>query len=203
MRPNDIFKEVHRESSQTLRKYGFSRSGQTNYLQREGNWGLINFQRSKDRRTDAVVFTINIGIASGRLLRFFPPPKFRVEATSKPDIWDCHCQERLGDLLPAHRDTWWRINSETDIEPLVSEIRGYLIELAIPEINMYISDEALRDLWLTGKSPGLTKLQRLEYLSVLLKSLGPEALLKPTLDQLRETTDDAEVFIERLMREGI
>lgn len=48
-----------------------------------------------------------------------------------------------------------------------------MYKVIFPIINKYISDEALRDLWLSGQSPGISSVRRLMYLSVMLRALGP------------------------------
>ena len=104
-------------------------------------------------------------------------------------------------------DRWWTIDETTNISDLAEQIRMPLEELAIPELDAYVRDESLRDLWLTGQSPNLSPFQRLEYLSVLLKKLGPRELLKPTLDELLRISAGkpwaffAETHIEHLMSE--
>jgi hypothetical protein len=59
------------------------------------------------------------------------------------------------------------------------------LNIGIPEIAKYIHDHNLRDLWLSDYSPSLTEFQRLLYLSVLLKEIGPIELLEPTLHKLK------------------
>ena len=59
------------------------------------------------------------------------------------------------------------------------------MKAAVPEISRYVSDEALRDLWLSGRSPGLGEYERLRYLAVLLKAISPGEHLEPTLEALR------------------
>jgi hypothetical protein len=202
MEPSQTFKELLEASAATLKREGFSRSGQTFFLQADGNWGLVNFQRTMGSSRVQIIFTINLGIASARLLKIFPPPRARATGrNTRPGIWDCHWQERIGHLLPERKDIWWKIGINSQIERLGDQINTYLRELAIPEIKKYISDEALCDLWLTERSPGLTQLQRLEYLSVLVKAVGPQELLEPVLEQLRHLTNDTKTDIRRPRKE--
>lgn len=200
MQPADAFKEILKRNALALRAYGFSRSGSTFYLRKAGNWGVINFQKSKDSSVDNIVFTVNLGIASTRLLAFFS----HIRPDMKPSVWDCHWRERLGYLLPEHSDIWWTINSTTPVDELGQEIQGYVVNLGVPELEKYISDEALRDLWLSGRAPGLTDFQRLMYVSVLLKALGPLDRLDSVLEELQRisvgkpSAMTAEIHIQRL-----
>lgn len=204
MKPEEGFKQLLREVASELRRHGFTRNGQRFYLQDDGNWGLISFQKSTRSTPLKLMFTVNLGVASARLLRFFPPARFRVaEGKAKPLDPECHWRQRLGYVLPEKQDEWWSMTSGTDLDQLAGEIQGYLINLAVPQIQKHISDQALLELWLSGESPGLTQLQRLEYLSVLLKGLGPRRLLEQTLEELRHTSRDAEIHIARLMKESV
>lgn len=166
-----------------LKGYGFSKSGNTFVLNKEMNWGMINFQKSTQSTKDRVKFTITLGIASERLLRFF---QIR---NKRPQIINSHWNQRLGFYLPEHRDTWWTIESDISTEKLCEELKKHICDLAIPEINEYISDESLKTLWLSGHSPGLTAIQRLMNLSVLLKDLGTQEDLQAVLDELRTASE--------------
>ena len=181
MRPSDAFQEVlSRWVGPTLREHGFSRSGSNFHLREHGNWGVINVQKSQKSTAAEVIFTVNLGVASQRLLEFWQQPSSR-----KPSVWDCHWQQRIGFLLAAHRDTWWTIDATTPADAVGQEVARAIGDQAVPEIRKVLSDEALRDLWLAGKSPGLTDIQRLLYLSVLLKHAGPADRLGGVLAELQ------------------
>jgi Domain of unknown function (DUF4304) len=183
-----------------LKQYRFSGKGFTFYHLSESNWGLIGFQKSKKEDPEKLNFTVNLGVASGRLLKFFSPPALR----KKPEIWDCHWRIRLG-LLINGSDIWWTIERGTSIDELGKELLSLLINLAIPEINYYIKDTNLINLWLSERSPSLTEFQRLLYLSVLINELGPSELLKPTILQLKQLSEGkpsaitAEFHIKKLL----
>jgi len=185
-----------------LKNYNFKKNSSTFYYQNNnGNWGIINFQKSMKSTSGEILFTINVGVVSARLLNFFSvkPSKKR------PNIWDCHWRIRLGQLIEG-KDKWWLIDFETSIEELGENITTYLLSLAIPGIEKYIEDNELRDLWLSGKSPSLTEFQRLLHLSVLLREIGPQELLEPTLYKLQQisvgksTALTADIYINKLMK---
>jgi hypothetical protein len=192
------FKNLVTFVAPVLKPYGFSKNRQTFYCRSPNNWGLIDFQKSWQSNKESLPFTVNLGVASDRLLRFFSPDKIK-----RPSIRDCHWQIRLGYLMNK-RDLWWKVDEQTSIENLGKEIVNPLENRAIQEINHYISDESLRDLWISGQSPSLTEFQRLMYLSVFLKELGPLELLEPTLTKLKQISEGkpsavtAELHIERL-----
>ena len=55
----------------------------------------------------------------------------------------------------------------------------------IPDLEKHSTDELLRDEWLAGVSPGLTRQQRLHYLVLLLRDLGPRERLAESITALR------------------
>jgi hypothetical protein len=96
-----------------------------------------------------------------------------------------HWRERLGFLLPQHSDVWWTIDKDTDIHALGNALVDMVRNIAVPEVIRHVSDDNLMTLWLSGKSPGLTNTQRLEYLTVLLKNKGWDDLLYKIVEELK------------------
>lgn len=199
MKPADSFKKMLVETIEpSLKSHGFSRRGYTFYILQRGNWGLINFQKSNKSSPKEFIFTVNLGVASALLLKFFQ------ELGTKPDIWDCHWRLRLGYLLEEPGDRWWTITRDTSLDKLSQEMRNHITKLAVTEVLRHLPDEALRDLWLSGKSPSLTNFERLRNLLVLLKILGPENLFEATATEFLQTSTGkpteivAQLHIERL-----
>ncbi|WP_175672661.1 DUF4304 domain-containing protein [Burkholderia ambifaria] len=151
-----------------LKERGFSKRADCFQFERAGNWGVIDFQKSRKSNAGEVIFTINLGVCSGSLLEFFRPGVL----VQKPKIEDCHWRERVGFFLPEKTDKWWRISDRVLSDNFIHEIVSCLGACVIPEIISHISDENLCAEWMQGKSPGLTKIQRLINLSVLLKKLN-------------------------------
>jgi hypothetical protein len=175
MKPIEIFRLLLSSVVEpSLKAHGFSRSGYTFYLRRSDNWGLVSFQKSDKSSPQELIFTINIGVASRRLLKFFQS----ANQSPKPDIWDTHWRERIGFLLSYQDDHWWSITHNTSLDNLGQELRSCILDLIVPEILSHIGDEDLCNMWLSGKSPSLTDFQRMQYLLVLLKALGPEEIFR-------------------------
>jgi hypothetical protein len=183
-----------------LKKMGYKKMGTSFYVSFEGNWGIIDFQQSQKSVSNQVTFSINIGIASKRILNFLGFD----EKNNRPDIWDTQLRVRLGHLMPENNDIWWTLDQETSIDKLGQAISDLVIKYAIPAIQAYITDESLRDLWIAGKSPSLTEFQRLLYLSVLAKQIGPIDILEPNITALQRLTLNkpsavaADVLIKKL-----
>lgn len=178
----ELYKELTREISAFLRERGFSRSGNCFYVQQAGNWGLLCLQKSRRSTTKEALFTINLGVCSGRLIEFFSPEA----AEQKPSIEACHWRERAGFLLPKPKDKWWVIHEVEPLNSLLEELKDFLVQAIIPEIERHLPDEYLCNEWLSGKSTGLTDIQRLMNLSVLLKAASAEDKLSEVRKELED-----------------
>ena len=190
------FREFLKLVSPLLKGYGFSRRGQNFYVRRAGNWGVINFQKSQSSTQEKVKFTVNLGIYSQVLAKFY----YKWKEGSPPRESECHWRERVGLLLPENKDHWWVIDETTLLPSLVKEF-GDILPLAVSEIESYITDEALRDHLLSaGCAGGSSNLGRLEDLSVLVKRYGPFDILDFILAELRNSGVDhvVEGHVERL-----
>jgi hypothetical protein len=191
---------ISRVVSPPLKKLGYKKMGNAFYISVEGNWGIIDFQPSQKLVSNQITFSINIGIASKRVLNFLG---FDGE-NHRPDIWDTQLRVRLGHLMPENNDIWWTVDQETNVDELGQLISDLVTKFAIPAIQAYITDESLRDLWIAGKSPSLTEFQRLLYLSVLAKQIGPVDILEPNINALQRLTLNkpsaaaAEAYINKL-----
>jgi len=200
MGPQNIYQQLLSDIGLVIKSFEYRRIGSNFYHYEDGNWGVINFQKSTKSNSEVIFFTINLGIASSRLLNFFSTNI----SSQGPSIFDCHWQKRIGHLILGE-DLWWSIESDTQVKLLGAELWTYILNQGIPEIANYIHDINLRDLWLSGSSPSLTEFQRLVNLSVLLKEIGPQKLLEPTLDQLKHitagkpTSISADIYIKRIL----
>jgi len=184
MKALEEYKELINLVDSFLGKKGFLRNGSCFYIKNNKNWGLIDFQKSKNNTDDEIKFTINIGIYSSALFEFFSPDS----PEKKPSIEDCHWRMRLGFLLPNNKDLWWIIRKGQSLDSLASELMTYIENLAIPMMMEHISDEKLLNEWLSGKSPGLTDIQRLINLSSLLKIAKMENALHKIIKELESNS---------------
>lgn len=157
-----------------LKQEGLTKKGNTYYLAKDGNLGVINFQKSRDRGVDK--FTINLGVYSHRISGALSDG-----ITGKPDIEDCHWRRRAGFLLPQKQDHWWIVDEGISIDGLVEEIITVLKEKLLLEVKKYMSDESLKNSWMKGDLEGITDLERFVFLTTLLK-LDKDERLKNVVD---------------------
>ena len=182
MKPSsELFNHLIKKVEPLIKGEGFSKRGTVFYSKNSGNWEIIEFQKSQSGDVDTVAFTINLAIASIKLMKFFDPDR----QMTLPERDERHWDKRIGLLLPSREDKWWVLSNKNSMDEVVNVISSYLIILVIPELKKFSSDLALRDLWLSGISPGLTEVQRLLNLTVLLTHLGPMDALPEVIERLK------------------
>ncbi|MBX9703201.1 MAG: DUF4304 domain-containing protein, partial [Silvanigrellaceae bacterium] len=199
---NDIFNQLINNLKPLFKSHFYLKKGNTFYVTKDNNYGLVAFQKSQKSTRFEIIFTINIGIYSQVIANFFNPAC----AKSKPTIADCHWIQRIDNILELPYDKWWLIDENSSISELTHEFYNYLEQIFM-EVDKYIKDRDLESLWLSKKSPGITEFNRLRNLSVLLKHSGDIALLKNILNELNKLVEGtacsylARQHIQELSRE--
>lgn len=176
----DALTELIVRISPYMSKLGFVRKAQAFYARRGRNIEVVEFQKSRRSTKAEILFTINLGICSDTLFRFFSDGR---EARF-PSLNECHWTERLGMLAKIPGDKWWTIDERSNLDELTMELVDDLTKIAIPSMDSLVDDCALEALWHTGQAPGLTEFQRLMNLSVLLKAAKSKRL-GPIIEELR------------------
>jgi hypothetical protein len=188
------YKELLTHVARVLKARGFSKRGPTFYSKQEGNWKIISFQKSRKSTANDIVFTVNVAVASTRLIDFFMGSS---DPDQPPQVTQCHWRQRLGAEPAESGDKWWTVRSRDSAEKIGEEIGRQILDVAVPQLENLVRDEALRDLWLTRRSPSLTELQRLRNLAVLLGALGPRESLPHVMEELHQVSSTAARFIEK------
>ncbi len=175
------YKQLITEIDNILKPFDFKKSNNTFYLNKENNWGIIDFQTSKDSTAFEKIFTINLGISSTTIREYLED-----EVKKKPSTWDAHWHMRIGNLLPIKNDYWWKINTITNVEVLANEIKNILIEKAVPQLMSIISDDNLIESWLNNNYTGTTEAAKYKYLLILLKKNNRDELFD-FVNELKQT----------------
>jgi hypothetical protein len=179
-----VFTGLLRSLEGTLEGHGFARAKRSFWTQSENNVGIIDVRKSSKSTTDRATFTMNVGMWSARIGRFVTG---RLKS-HPPGIDDCHWRERIGFLLPAREDRWWTIGESDDPATVAGQLSPIFNDVAVPAVIAHLQDEALRDEWLAGNSAGLTDVQRLMYLTILLQEIGPRDALRGVIAELKMKT---------------
>jgi hypothetical protein len=163
-----------------LRARGFAGTGTIYRLDRDGNRVVVQLQSSNSSTRRAALITVNLGVWSRRVATFDDSEA----AERRVHIYDCHWRSRLGEFDSPASDRWWTVEGTAQDAAVRQDIERLLAERALPVVEGLSADEALRDLWLSGRSPGRTNFQRLYDLSVLLVQIGPSERLPTVLREL-------------------
>ena len=151
----DWKKLVAAPAAELLKKRGFRKSGWLFSAERADAVMIVAFQSSQMTDRNHLRVTVNLSI--------------RLKGLQDPwgDIGGAHWAERIGHFLAAPRDHWWTCNSDEEAKRAGEQIVVLLERVVLPEIERLASAEALRALWASGQSPGLTEKQRMDFLSML------------------------------------
>jgi len=163
-----LFADLLKAVSEKLKEFGYVKRDQVFRVVANNNCGLINFQRSVSNTKENISFTINLGVVCGDLLDY----THTITQLKDAQIVDAHVSQRIGFLLPEHQDKWWQINDSTSFESLSREIFDLVSNKVVPYISNFLNTNSVCSLWESGKSPGLTEFQRVQFLSKLKSKLN-------------------------------
>lgn len=164
----DIFKELIKKLTPHFKSLGFSKKGNSFQLEHDKNYGIINFQKSRESTKDVLKFTINFGVYSNVLGQL----EYAYNNLSKPEIEQCQWSSRVGAFMANNPDYWWIINSTDDLNTNTADVIDNIQNIVIPEINKRLADEGLINSWLNENNAGTTEIGRFKYLTTLLKVKG-------------------------------
>lgn len=154
-----VLKNMVRTVATRLSVHGFAQRGLVLRKSAGRNIALIEFQLSDKTSKERVVFTINLGVVCSELSDG--------GASQKATAMDAHLRQRLGLLLPERADKWWEITAQTNVIALADELSTTLERSALPYLDEYLDSRTLIALWESGRSPGLTAVQRARFLDQL------------------------------------
>jgi len=167
----ELFSDLLQRVAERLQPLCFKMSG-TKFIRKKSIGSLaISFQKSVESTKDDIYFTADISLSHAKLSKRLAKLGFSTLVSS-------HYRQRVSSLVTPPRDQWWHIYRNVDLDDLESDVWGAIENYAIPELMKYTTEEALRNLWQSGKSPGLTETQRIICLATLLKEMGQELELQ-------------------------
>jgi hypothetical protein len=125
---------------------------------------LVELQSTQEENAAHIAVTINLGVFAPALV----DPDIREYI--RPSILQAHWRERIGILMPQRRDNWWSIESAGQAAAVGAEIAVSVEEYGLPPLAKIADLAALRRIWETGASPGLSDYQRRRHLERLAAS---------------------------------
>lgn len=169
------FAELLSDVGRTLATRGFRRKHKAFHAPGDNAWTIIEFQRSADSGPEAIVFTVNVGLAYLELPSIigWNPAHGR-----PPKVWDCHVAVRIGHFLPDRSpgDYWWLVDADTDTQRLADTLSVCLDGPVMKFVEDLQTLEGLRRYWLRKAERGTIEDRELEWLGSLDASIDTSAL---------------------------
>lgn len=157
----DFIKPILRDLDLYLRPHGFKRQRARYVRTLPDMLQFIDLQKSRTSTRYEVAFTLNVAVFSPVLASLNGDRDYIM------GISDCHWNTRLGQLIPAKADTWWKVMSSNEAEVLAPEIVRLVDCHVMSELDARSTLAQLGAQWLAGEYGGLTGFARNEYMQVL------------------------------------
>ena len=112
----------------SLKAAGFSKSGRNFRRSLGESLQVINVQASTFNSSASGRFTVNLGAYYPGLADILEQPLGK----PWPTEYQCHIRKRIGTLMPAGRDTWWDVDTGSDIGALANDLETSVVEYGLP-----------------------------------------------------------------------
>jgi len=177
------YKEILQAMSPLLKNHGFKKKGEYFAKAVEHNFQVICFKTCP--RIDELLLTIDVATCSGAVLSLFRAAKGLPQSRTVgfPAIQECQIRQRIGHLMPEHKDKWWEVPDGADLTAIEEELFYSLVQYAFPFLEKHISDVQIRDYLLTQ---GTNAPIPAANLIVLLNTVGPTDKLPAVLNEARK-----------------
>ncbi len=162
-----------------LKTQGFAAKGVTFYRKvASENTELVAIQKSlKSSRAESLV-TMNYGVYCA-----WVGSSRGEEPSASLVVAKAHWQKRWTEV---GAERWLQVRPRDAAADIARVIMNALENAVLPDLKEHSSNESLRDTWLAGSSPGITEMQRLLFLALLLKKIGPTDCLDSVVKELQK-----------------
>jgi hypothetical protein len=157
-----------------------------------GNTLLLSIQKSVSSSATDTQVALNYGVYSARI-----GSRLQDEPKAALDVSRAHWSKRFTE---GGREKWLHVKA-TDSADETARVLLDAVEGLLPDWLEHATDEALRDEWLSGSSPGLVKMSRLLFAAILVNAIGPAERLNDVVGELRKLVADGihQGRVERLL----
>lgn len=125
-----------------LKQAGF-RKNSTHFWKKDGEaLQVINIQSSSWNNSAFGRFTLNIGVHFAEVAAMLPK---NASMPDPPKEYCCLIRRRVGMLMPAGGDHWWKVAPETDADAVATELSGVLREYVFPWLEKLQTISAAAD----------------------------------------------------------
>jgi Domain of unknown function (DUF4304) len=157
-----LFQRLLRSLKPPMEASGFRRKSQNFICETPECWGVVNFQKSRYSPQGKKSFTVNLAIASKRILEYHGK-----STSAPPPSYACHWVDRIGSLMSEHHDKWWTLSDEGSYISVESEVKKALTDSVLPLIKLHLTEQGLLDLW-ASNTAGTFEYPTLKCKSILL-----------------------------------
>jgi hypothetical protein len=161
MNSNEFEKTISDAVLRALEPLGYRRDGKCFRADRPEATLVIQCQRSVAGTHNRLRTTVNLGVFSRAVAE-----KLGI-LQAKPTFEICHWKRRIGELLPEPQDRWWSVGDHAEALHAAQEICGFLEKHGVPTLEQLASAAKLRELWQSGRAPGLTAKELETYLEAI------------------------------------
>jgi hypothetical protein len=182
----------------SLRAQGFAGKGAAFHrAAASGNVETISIQKSTKSSGAELLIAINYGVYSARIGGCLGE-----DVSLSRDVFSAHFRKRVSE---NGRELWLHVTAK-DSAGSIAELLLGAIKTALADLVEHSTDEALRDTWLSGTSPGIVNTRKLLFLSILLNTIGPADRLPDVVKELRKSVENSihsALVEQQLARAGI
>lgn len=140
---------------------GYKKTGNNlRYYDKDGEFGkIVNFQKSSFYSKDHINFTVNIGL----YLAEFESYHTGKQSADKFKESICAVRQRIGQLINRY-DTWYDLDSETDIAKLQERLEQNFLKKVIPYLNkIKTREDIINQLLIEGSYYYIARIKTLYY----------------------------------------
>ncbi|MEN2767448.1 DUF4304 domain-containing protein [Ornithinibacillus xuwenensis] len=185
MNQHDVFHMLLKETiAPLLKAYGFKKKGKNfSKILSDIAW-TVNVQSSKWNTKEEAQFTINTGIFTNALFGTFynhEAPQFPTEGVS---VLRLQITE-----LKNTADTWYKLNHETNLKQLTSELEYDIEEIVLPHLNQFQTiDDVIKEMERREKMKGWY--ENPHFLTILYHAAGYEKKALKRLKKMHTHSND-------------
>jgi len=147
--------------SRVLKPKGFRKKATLFSRPRDGIVHLVGLQSSTGSTASSLKVTVNVAI----WLEALAP--VRGGNPDAPSPWDAPWRERIGFLMPDHRDVWWTACTDDEAVEVAEAISTAIRDAVLPNLDKYGDSSKIIQDWQDGICTGITDYQRQEFLRKL------------------------------------
>lgn len=180
------FSALLNQAQELLVPHDYIRQGQSFLTRRSNNWGIITFTEIENQQ-DIVKFKIDIGTYSHCVAEFMFA-RLNLNPPGQPEYSDCHWKQSVLDNLndPMKVEWWSLLPISSGWSTAESPIHFFteIVTQALFEVDKYLTDAQLKEYWLSGGGPEISKFMSRRFASILLKASGDKEQLENVLECL-------------------